>query len=232
MAPIRKRTSIRARSAASTSKSNPSTARIAASHPDPAISTADLSALKLRKQDKRQLKHAALMHKVRDAGVSKASSAGGKAGKRRRPGKKIAAAETWHGLRDALPEVEGEEEWEGLSEGEEEMELNADVGAAKKARRRRGEGDGKIKMRSLKHRPGAMKRRQVLERREQERFKRNLAQLAAGEKGGAVQAADEGGGEGGFGGRIEGEEGRSQKWAALRAFIGGTMERDRAFGKA
>lgn len=213
MAPIKKRTSLRARAATAKPPPQPY-------NTNPTTSSAsDLSsALKLRKQDKRHLKHAALMHKVRDASISKS----GGAKKRRRPGKKMAAAESMGGWADALPEVEDEdEEWEGLSE-----EGGGEEGARqekKTARRRRPEGDGKIKMHSLKHRPGAMKRKQILEKREQERFGKNLAQMVGGEK----SRAAEGDGAGG----MQSEAAQAQKWAALRAFIGGTMERDRAFGK-
>lgn len=213
MAPIKKRTSMRAR----TSTSKP-TAKSTTSATISALSASDLSALKLKKQDKRHLKHAALMHKVRDASVSKSSSTK----KRRRPGNKMQAAESWGGLRDALPEEEEEEddeEWEGLSE-------DGEVGVAGKKRARRRDGQGKIKMRSLQHRPGAMKRKAVLERREQERFGKNLAQLAANEGEGKD------GKEGGEGDGVDGGGGgQAGKWAALRAFIGGTMEREKAFGK-
>ena len=182
----------------------------------------DLSTLRLKKQDKRHLKHAALMHKVRDASISKSA---GK--KRRRPGKKIAAADSLGGLRDALPEIEedeDEEAWEGLSDGDAEM----NGGMEKKTMRRRADGEGKIKMRSLKHRPRSMKRKQALERKEQERFAKNLAQLAGNERStGESRGPDKAGGE-----EARGDGGgQAEKWAALRAFIGGTMERDKAFGK-
>ena len=221
MAPIKKRPSMRARN--STTKSNAATSKPSTTAPDAAFSAADLSSLRLKKQDKRHLKHAALMHKVRDASVSKASTK-----KRRRPGKKIAAAESLGGLRDALPEVEEDEEegWAGLSEDDGMDESDA---AVKSKRRRQGGAEGKIKMRSLKHRPGAMKRKQVLERREQERFAKNLAQLAGNER--AVVAAAKTKGDQEANGPGKGHD-QAQKWAALREFIGGTMEKDKAFGRA
>lgn len=148
--------------------------------------------------------------------------------KRRRPAKKLVAAERIGDLRDALPDVDGEDdEWEGFED--EEM---TEGGLPKKRRRRAGDGQGKMVMRSLKHRPGAMKRKHQLHQREVERFGRNLAQLAGNarpdeagsvvvEPGGGVPAAavDGGGKDGGQGG----------KWAALRNFISMTMERDPAF---
>ncbi|TAQ87295.1 hypothetical protein B7494_g4396 [Chlorociboria aeruginascens] len=70
--------------------------------------------------------------------------------KRRRPNKKLVA--TLESLADALPEVEEKEEG----------------------------GEGKIKHKSLKSRPGAMKKREKLERMERERFGKNMAILATG----------------------------------------------------
>ena len=75
------------------------------------------------------------------------------------------------------------------------------------------QGDAKIKHRSLKSRPGAMKRREKLEKMERERFGKNMAQLVEkkeGEAGEVVTAAERGSGKGG--------------WAALRGFISQTME--------
>ena len=185
---------------------------------------------RLKKRDKRDLKHAAIIHKVRDAGISKNSSS---KMKRRRPSKRMEAAESLGGLRDALPDVSEDEdsEWEGLSDDD---AMGEGVARAKgKKRRRRVEGEGKIKMKSFKMRPGAMKRKAVLERKEQERFGRNLARLvgsgqAGGGSGKSSNAAESAGGgdEGGGAG-----SGQAEKWAALRNFIGGTMEKDGAFGK-
>lgn len=119
-------------------------------------------------------------------------------------------------MRDALPDVaeaESDGEWEGLEDdGAEEVEGQI----AAKARRKRKER--KLVMTSLKHRPGAMKRRSQMEERERERFGRNLAQMAGNAGGG-------GGDEGGTAGASQ-----SEKWAALRRFIGGTMVKDDAFG--
>lgn len=114
-------------------------------------------------------------------------------------------------MANALLESEGDDdEWEGFSgddaEGVDEIR--------KRKRRRKVSGDGKMVMRSLKHRPGAMKRKRKMEGAEMERFRRNLAQMAGGAEGVPVDGGD----------------GTADKWAALRSFIGGTMERDRAFG--
>lgn len=125
-------------------------------------------------------------------------------------------------LADALPELD-EDEWEGVDEDDEEG-----VGGGEKVRRRKGQ-EGKMVMKSLKHRPGAMKRKRVMEERERERFGRNLAQLVGG------SGNEEGGGgaekTGGGGGNAAGGPSQADRWAALRQFIGGSMEKDRAFAK-
>lgn len=157
------------------------------------------------------MKHNVLMNKVLDGGVSKKV-------RRRRPGKKMEAVEgLGKSLAEALPDLDGDEdEWEGVSGDE------ADGG--------RGRKEGKMVMKSLKHRPGAMKRKRVMEERERERFGRNLAQLVGGGK-------EEGGGGGGVektgggGGNAAGGPSQADRWAALRQFIGGSMEKDRAFAQ-
>jgi hypothetical protein len=192
---MRKRTLLRAKAASSQKRS------LAVSQPTlPASSDFNDRAWRLTKKDKRTLKHTALMDRVREAGVSKK--------KRRRPVKQLKVEE----LRDALPAVDDDDEWEGFEDEEGSV------------RRRRRRGDGKMMMRSLKHRPGAMKRKEALQKREVERFGRNLAQLAAG--GGGVEEA--GGGHGDAVVR-SGEGTQGSKWAALRAFITTTMEQDPAF---
>ena len=82
-------------------------------------------------------------------------------------------------------------------------------------------------MTSLKHRPGAMKRKRAMEGREMERFGKNLAQLVGS---GEAQAA---GGASTANTSGDGAAGASQadRWAALRQFIGGSMEKDKAFNK-
>ena len=132
-------------------------------------------------------------------------------------------------MADALPEVEedGEAEWVGFSGSDTEV-----AGAVMKRRRRRGvvsAGEGKMVMRSLKHRPGAMKRKERMAGRERERFSRNLAQMVGGASEDPVQGSRGAGSDvigGGQGVR------QAEKWAALRKFIGGTMERDEAFADA
>ena len=175
------------------------------------------------------------MNKVRDAGVKKS--------KARRPGRKLKT--DLEGLADALPELEGmledgeseDGEWEGVESGEEEMKVDGDGGAAPNVRRRRAKknaGEGKMEMKSLKHKPGAMKRKRVLEGREMERFGKNLAQLVgsvqrgADFKAGAAGSADVKKGDSAV---SQGQSAQADRWAALRGFIGGSMEQNPAFVK-
>jgi hypothetical protein len=86
-------------------------------------------------------------------------------------------------------------------------------------------GEGKIRQRSLKSRPGAMKRREKVEREERERFGRNMAQMV----GGAQETITV---------PLPGNEGEkaqpsatASRWAALRVFISQTMEQKEEFRK-
>ena len=175
------------------------------------------------------MKHSVLMNKVRDAGVKKS--------KPRRPGNKLKT--DMESLASALPELEGmleedtgeDDEWEGVESGDEDG-MNVDGSAAPKQRRRRAKkssGEGKMEMKSLKHKPGAMKRKRVLEGREMERFGKNLAQLVGSvQRGGSVGKTT---GDGDAGAAVPVVAAQADRWAALRGFIGGSMEQNPAFVK-
>jgi hypothetical protein len=255
MAPTRKRTSLRAKSASKTKPPTPHAAkspRDAISHPNstfvpPANIHSSLkpkadgyveydpeAAWRTSKKDKRAMKHSVLMNKVRDAGVRKS--------KPRRPNNKLKT--DLESLADALPEIEGmadgsgeDDEWEGVEseDGEGSMAVDGAEGLRKKRRRfRKVPGEGKMEMKSLKHKPGAMKRKRVLEGREMERFGKNLAQLVgsvqrgADFQAGAAGSADAKKGESAVG---QGPSAQADRWAALRGFIGGSMEQNPAFVK-
>jgi len=81
-------------------------------------------------------------------------------------------------------------------------------------------GDAKIRHRSLKIRPGALKRREKLEKMERDRFGKNMAQLVAGRANMLTARA---------GGEQQSET--SSRWAALRGFISGTLEQNPGFVK-
>lgn len=248
MVPTRKRTSLRAKSASKANNTNARAAkspRDAVSHPNstfvpPAHILASLkpkadgyveydedAAWKTSKKDKRAMKHSVLMNKVRDAGIKKS--------KPRRPNNKLktdmeSLASALPELEDMLEDGEGEEdEWEGVDSGDEEM--NVDGTAAPKPRRRRAKknaAEGKMEMKSLKHKPGAMKRKRVLEGREMERFGKNLAQLVGSVQRGGNVAKTAGEGDAAA---VPVVAAQADRWAALRGFIGGSMEQNPAFVK-
>jgi hypothetical protein len=125
--------------------------------------------------------------------------------KRRRPNKKLVT--TLESLGDALGELEQGADGKGIEERVKE---------------------GKIRLRGLKSRPGAMKKREKLERSERERFARNMAQLAAGvakEDKEEMQVEGQENGEG----RGEQKSATANRWAALRGFIEQTMEQKEEF---
>lgn len=70
----------------------------------------------------------------------------------------------------------------------------------------------------MKSRPGALKRKQKLDNEERERFGKNLAQLQQ-----QRQDGDEGGVTVKSGGAVA--TATQDRWAALRGFIGETLER-------
>jgi len=190
---------------------------------------------RLSKKDKRTVKHNVLLAKVRGAGVQKTT-------KQRRPAKKLKA--DLGGLADALPIVvaadageerdeHGEDEgWEGISagSGEEEPEGMQIEGlrTVKRRRKQRTNGQGStMPMQSLKHRPGAMKRKHKMEQGEMERFAQNMAQMVGVSSAGSSTSILESGGS-----EKNVNVTQQDKWAALRRFIGGTMEKDKAFSLA
>lgn len=141
--------------------------------------------------------------------------------KRRRPSKKLSTA--LDSLADALPELEEADgdEWEGISDDDDDMkDEDSRLGELRKQVRLRKAkpADGKMKLKTLKSRPGAMKRKQRLEETEKERFGRNLASMSVPVPAAQSQQAEAGA--------------TSNRWAALRGFIGQTMETNAAFKKA
>ncbi|PSN71747.1 hypothetical protein BS50DRAFT_235074 [Corynespora cassiicola Philippines] len=105
--------------------------------------------------------------------------------KRRRPNKKLVA--TLESLADALPDLGGDEEGSG------EIET----------------AQAKIQRKSLKSRPGAMKRKEKLEKMERDRFNKNLAQMAQ-----AKSSTPAGAGSSAY----------ADRWAALKSHVQSTME--------
>ena len=82
-------------------------------------------------------------------------------------------------------------------------------------------GDARIRHKSLKSRPGAMKKKDKLEKLEVERFNKNMAQMAQhnGASGHSVFISDD------FQ-LARGTANGPNKWAALRGFITSTLDRN------
>ncbi|KAJ9653920.1 hypothetical protein H2198_006971 [Neophaeococcomyces mojaviensis] len=130
------------------------------------------------KKDKRRIKHAHLMSKVTKSGSKP---------KRRRPNKKLVT--TLDSLADALPDGDEDAGPDGVAAGSKtEDQVNI------------------IRRKSMKSKPGAMKRRQKLDNSERDRFAKNLAQMAAQGAGSAPTSSVE-------------------KLKALRSFISQTLEK-------
>jgi hypothetical protein len=169
------------------------------------------------KRDKRQIKHSAFVSRIAKASSKKAPL------KRRRPSKKLVA--TLDSLGDALDDIKAtidaeEQDYDGMD--------------AEQARQ------GKVRHKSLKSRPGALKRKEKLVRGEMDRFGRSLAQLA-GVAAAAPSAEGVAAGKMDTEGAVEEGKGGTQaqtlaqptvsssRWAALRGFISATMEQNPAF---
>jgi hypothetical protein len=146
------------------------------------------------KKDKRRIKHAQLINRV-----TKSAS---KPARRRRPNKKIVT--TLDALADALPDDDKAED--GTAVGE---RLQDQVNI--------------IRRKSLKSKPGAMKRREKVDQGERERFKKNMAQLAA-PKAGENLSMSNGASIGSISTKTRAVTSTSERWAALRGFISQTLE--------
>lgn len=139
--------------------------------------------------------------------VSKIAKPSTSGQKRRRPNKKLVT--TLESLGDALDDIVAEG---GVPE-------KGDAGQ-----------EGKTRHKSLKSRPGALKKKEKLVRGEMERFGKSLAQLQQ-----VVGTEDKGGMVVEGGKVVEGEAqtqtapSTSNRWAALRGFISATMEQNPAF---
>ena len=82
-------------------------------------------------------------------------------------------------------------------------------------------GDARIRHKSLKSKPGAMKKKERLEKSEMDRFSKNLAQMAhvTDALRSSVASAETL--------QVEASSrGSSQRWAALRSHIQSTLDRD------
>lgn len=119
--------------------------------------------------------------------LSKIEKNSQKTPKRRRASKKLST--NLEALADALPEAEAE-----LDDPATQVNI--------------------IKQKTLRHKPGAMKRKQQIEKVERDRFAKNMAQLST------VQTPES---------NAEQENPTSNRWAALRNFVSQTMEHQPVF---
>lgn len=134
--------------------------------------------------------------------VSKIEKNNQKTPKKRRASKKLAA--NLDSLADALPETDESQD----------PSTQANI----------------IQQKTLKHKPGAMKRRQDLEKRERDRFARNMAQMSAMDTSAGTGAAAPGAdAETDHNTAPQETRGTSNRWAALRSFISQTMEQQPVF---
>ena len=126
--------------------------------------------------------------------ISRIEKANQESRKRRRPSKKLIA--NLESIADALPTLSNEQAIQPVDR------------------------NGRIRHKSLKSKPGAMKKKEKLEQMERERFSRNMAQMAelhSEEISSSFQAAVSNTSAGIV---------SSTRWAALRGFIQQTMDRD------
>lgn len=147
-------------------------------------------------------------------------------------------------LASALPDLDDEgedDEWEGIDDDA----ADAPVGLSGRSRRRKGgdEAQKTMVMRSLKTRPGVGKRKDKMAEGERERFRQNLARLAGahsqssqvqvgngmGATGAAADTTASGGADAQSSAAASGATTTADRWAALRGFIGGTMQKSKAF---
>lgn len=133
--------------------------------------------------------------------ISKIEKNSKKAPQKRRASKKLATLDS---LADALPDADTEEQ---------QQDPNSQVNI--------------IKQKTLKHKPGAEKRRQNLEKLERDRFARNMAQMTAMDT--TQEAAAPTTTEGASSTATEETNGTANRWAALRSFISQTMEQQPVF---
>ena len=145
------------------------------------------------KKDKRRIKHAQLMSKVTKTQTKKP--------KRRRANKKLVT--TLDALADALPDDDDDGNGGDAPAGERpDQRVNI------------------IKRKSMKSRPGALKRKQRLDNEERARFARNMAQMAA-----ATPLAETNGNSMATSSDAKIAATSTQKWTALRGFISQTLEK-------
>ena len=143
------------------------------------------------KKDKRRIKHAQLLNKISKANTKP---------KKRRPNKKLVA--TLDSLADALPDGDNLPGPQDVAGNTPEEQVNI------------------IKRKSLKSKPGALKRKQKLDNEERARFAKNMAQMTTTKPTDDASGADSQVSENNVSGPSS-----LGRWAALRGFISQTLEK-------
>ena len=143
------------------------------------------------KKDKRRIKHAQLLNKISKANTKP---------KRRRPNKKLVA--TLDSLADALPDEDDATQHHNAAGSRPEEQVNI------------------IKRKSLKSKPGALKRKQKLDNEERARFAKNMAQMTP-----TTTSASAPGGNSRAAGQDAAGSINLGRWAVLRGFISQTLEK-------
>ena len=218
-APIRKRVHAKARGKITPTRTgaytSESTTVTASSHNDAPFDAAFASFARTKK-DKERMRHSRLLGRIEKSAPGTASR------KRRRPSKKLVAG--LEGLLESLPDAESagghEEVWEGISDGEEDTDTVSDPSLERRARPRKRPVGTTISLKTLKSTRGAMKKKAKLQEAEKERFGKNMAQMADGIDNSAASHSDE---------QTASADGNAQRWAALRGFIGQSMQQNPAF---
>lgn len=158
----------------------------------------NIAAFPTTKKDKRHIKHSTLISRVKK---SSSSSSEAQKNKRRRQKKRLAV--NLESLADTLPDVVDtatiiDEAGRKGRDAALREQANVDI----------------IHHKSMKSRPGALKRREKIDKGERERFARNLAEMS-GKKTGET---------GENGAKQENSQQGHDRWVALRGFIAQTME--------
>ncbi|KAK4174832.1 ribosome biogenesis protein SLX9-domain-containing protein [Triangularia setosa] len=170
------------------------------------------------KRDKRLIKHSSFVSKI----TKPLSSTASKNHKKRQTKKaKTQLVTTLESLGDALDNIEDEMEEEGVMDSEQALQ-------------------GKVRHKSIKSRPGALKRKERVVKGEMSRFGYNLAQLATVTS--AISSATISRNPSSQQVKNQQEQPKmkkdataaqeaatSNRWAALRGFISSTMEQNPAF---
>lgn len=146
--------------------------------------------------------------------MSKIEKSRSKKLKRRRPSKKLVA--NLDSLADALPSADEDDD-----NDDDDTDM---TGSPKRKRSAKNAISGQmniIKQKSLKHKPGAMKKKEKLDRMERDRFSKNLAQMSSVPAVSTPAVAD--------GANSQPAAPTSTRWAALRNFISQTMEQNPEF---